>query len=177
VACVVRNPRTTTASSPRALWCFRWTGEWQAPDWKERPNKGNDIFDSPRGCNTWRPRKRSFWWLRVGPRRTRRKRPGRWTPFGGGAFVLLARDADSAGLALAIAICAHAQAKPARRAATRRRSGSTEVSGLPAKRRRVSCGFVGGPRGPSGQPNVEVPREHLGVSRDRRAVVRRSGAK
>jgi hypothetical protein len=55
VACVVRNPRTTTASSPRALWCFRWTGEWQAPDWKERPNKGNDIFDSPRGCNTWRP--------------------------------------------------------------------------------------------------------------------------
>ena len=31
VACVVRNPRTTTASSPRALWCFRWTGEWGGP--------------------------------------------------------------------------------------------------------------------------------------------------
>ena len=36
---VVRNPRTTTANSSRALWCFRWTGEWQATDWKERPDK------------------------------------------------------------------------------------------------------------------------------------------
>ena len=36
---VVRNPRTTTANSSRALWCFRWTGEWHATVWKERPDK------------------------------------------------------------------------------------------------------------------------------------------